>query len=234
MKTDDDKNLGDAIPTKFPAELEAMIRDLEAHSGLPRSTVIRRCVRFAMDEVQRRGDADWLLYDEKKPIGFLAKAVVKENASSYKAKPKNSPKRKVSHLTDKAWVSLSIFGAIPAGWPAEGSARKAKRTVKVPRGKYPSDAFGLDVTGDSMNAAKGRLGPILPGETVVLVPFECGDRAAGKIVAALIDGKTTLKRMVCPKDADCYLQPESTNPEFAGRMRPLEEVTVQGVVVGKL
>ena len=147
---------------------------------------------------------------------------------------KKPAKSKRAHLTDQAWVSLGIYGTIPAGWPADGAVRKPKRTVRVPRGKYPSDAFGLDVTGESMNAAKGKLGPILPGETVVLAPFECADKAAGKIVAALIDRRTTLKRLVCPAGKPCYLQPESSEPEFAGKMHPLEEVTVQGVVIGKL
>ena len=33
-----------------------------------------------MDEVRRRGDADWLLHDEKPPIGFLKSAQPKASA----------------------------------------------------------------------------------------------------------------------------------------------------------
>ena len=143
-------------------------------------------------------------------------------------------KEKRSYRRDVREVSLSIFGTIPAGWPDARHSFKPKRTIMVSKGRYPSDAFGLDVLGDSMDAAKGKLGPILPGETVVLAPFTTADEAAGKIVAAMIDGHTTLKRLVCPKGGDCYLRAESNNPVFAGVMHPLHDLEVQGVVVSKL
>ncbi len=143
-------------------------------------------------------------------------------------------KSKRAHLTDKAWVSLDIYGDIPAGWADDRQSIEPKRTIKFPRSEFCPGMFGLDVTGDSMNAAKGKLGPIRPGETVLLVPFTTATDAAGKIIAANIDGRTTLKRMVCPKGKPCHLQPESNAPEFAGAMHPLDEITVLGVVVGKL
>lgn len=131
-------------------------------------------------------------------------------------------------------VSLPIFGTIPAGWPDHRAAKKPKRVVVVPRGKFPDDAFGLDVDGDSMNLARGRFGPVLPGQTVVLIPFTSKDEAADQIVAAMIDGRTTLKRLVCPKNAKCFLRAESSNPAFDDAMHPMDILTVQGVVVGKL
>lgn len=147
---------------------------------------------------------------------------------------KKTGKRKIGHLTDKAWVSLSVHSDIPAGHADDIQALKPKRTAKIATSRFRPGMFGLDVTGESMNAAKGRLGSIHPGDTVLVMPFTTASEAAGKIVAANIDGRTTLKRMACPAGKPCYLQPESTAPEFAGKMHPLDEITVLGVVVGKL
>ena len=163
-----------------------------------------------------------------KPDGNSQQATVRTGKAASRKKEKRA------RFTDIQEVSLGVWGTIPAGWPDARRVSKPKRTVMVRKGEYPAEAFGLDVVGDSMNAATGKLGPVLPGETVVLVPFTNCEDAAGKIVAALIDGHTTLKRLVCPKDADCYLKPESTNPVFAGRMCPLDDLTIQGVVVGRL
>lgn len=100
----------------------------------------------------------------------------------------------------------------------------------LPRGKYPPGAFGLDVRGDSMNAT--RPDPILDGDTVILMPPEEREPKSGDIVAALIDGETCLKRLA-NGDRPAYLKSESTNPVY-GALIPVQELVIQGVVIGKL
>ena len=134
---------------------------------------------------------------------------------------------------DVLLVSLSVLSSIPAGWPDERVAVKAKREVRVAKGRFPEGAFGLDVTGESMNAARGKFGPILDGETVVLLAPDRREPKHGDIVAALCDGRTTLKRLWC-KPKPCVLRAESTAPEFVNDIRPAHDLVIQGVVVGKL
>ena len=141
-------------------------------------------------------------------------------------------------MRDIATVSLPIFGQLPAGWPQtrDGvAAQRPARTATVPKGKFPEGAFGLDVRGDSMNAAGPQ--PILDGDTVVLLPPEQRSPRVGDIVAALIDGETCLKRLVrggSRRGTDGHhLRSESTNPVH-GELYPAHDLVIQGVVVGKL
>ena len=144
-------------------------------------------------------------------------------------------------LRDIATVSLPIFGQLPAGWPQtrEGvAAQRPARTAAVPKGRFPDGAFGLDVRGDSMNAAAPR--PIFDGDTVVLLPPEQRPPRVGDIVAALLDGETCLKRLVRGGGsrrrggaAGHHLRSESTNPTH-GELYPAHDLVIQGVVVGKL
>ena len=160
-------------------------------------------------------------------------------------------------LRDIATVSLPIFGQLPAGWPQtrDGvAAQRPARTLAVARGRFPDGAFGLDVRGDSMNAARPQ--PILDGDTVVLLPPEQRPPRVGDIVAALLDGETCLKRLVGGgrkaegrrqkaegrrqraegggrKVEGHHLRSESTNPVH-GELYPAHDLVIQGVVVGKL
>ncbi len=130
-------------------------------------------------------------------------------------------------------VSLPIFGHLPAGWPQtrEGVAsQRPARAVPVKRGRFPEGAFGLEVRGESMNAAAPR--PILDGDIVVLLPPEQREPRHGDIVAALVDGETCLKRLV-NKARPAHLRSESTNPAFK-EIYPAHDLVIQGVVVGKL
>ena len=188
--------------------------------------------RWIIHEFLMEHDAEYsAAFKERKPYGKSSLKSGEQQKSTFRKSP---TKAKRAKLTDIQEVSFSIFDSIPAGWPDHRHAIKPKRTIMVPKGKYPTDAFGLDVIGDSMNTARGKLGPVLPGETVVLVPFTSADEAAGKIVAAMIDGQTTLKRLFCPKGSACYLRAESKNPAFAGKIHPLHDLEVQGVMIGKL
>ena len=142
-------------------------------------------------------------------------------------------KEKRSRLRDIATVSLPIFGYLPAGWPQSGEGVRQQhppRSVPVRKGRFPEGAFGLEVRGDSMNAATPE--PILHGDTVVLVSPEQREPKSGDIVAALIDGETCLKRLA-NGDRPAHLRSESDNPAYRA-IYPVHELVIQGVMVGKL
>ena len=82
--------------------------------------------------------------------------------------------------------------------------------------------FLLRVEGDSMIDAH-----IVSGDCVVL---EFREPRNGDIVAALIDGETTLKRFVI-KDGQPYLQAEN---EMYPDLTPARELIIQGVMVALL
>ena len=80
--------------------------------------------------------------------------------------------------------------------------------------------FALRVRGDSMQGAR-----IFDGDLAIVEP-----RAPkpGDIVVAVIDGETTLKRLVKQKEK-YFLRAE--NPKYP-ELVPTDELKVQGVVVG--
>jgi repressor LexA len=86
----------------------------------------------------------------------------------------------------------------------------------------PTRAFAVRVSGDSMVDAG-----IFSGDIVVL---EKKDAKPNDIVAALIDGENTLKRLV--KDGDqIYLKAENI---LYPNLHPVEKLDIQGVVVSVL
>ena len=177
-----------------------------------RSTYFRKCARLELER--------YLLSAGRQPQRPVA------------ARPP-SRKEKRTRLRDIDTVSLAVFGVIPAGWPqTSDQARFPVRYVRVAKGRFPEGAFGLDVRGDSMNAAAPE--PILDGETVVLVLPEQREPCHDDIVAALCDGQTTLKRLKCSPRKQCVLHAESNNPAFARDIVPAHDLTIQGVVIGKL
>jgi repressor LexA len=118
-------------------------------------------------------------------------------------------------------VDIPLFGAIPAGLP-ESREQDAEGCVSVDVesiGFKPTrNTFALRVTGDSMI---GR--HILDGDFVVL---EHGPEPRnGQIVAALIDGASTLKTFVL-KGGKPWLRAE--NPKYP-ELIPAQELMIQGV-----
>jgi repressor LexA len=118
-------------------------------------------------------------------------------------------------------VDIPLFGSIPAGAPldreqtAEGCVTVDVETIGY---KPTRNSFALRVTGDSMI---GR--HILDGDFVVM---EHGPEPRnGQIVAALIDGASTLKTFVM-KAGKPYLKAE--NPKYPDLM-PAQELMIQGV-----
>ena len=123
-------------------------------------------------------------------------------------------------------LDIPIFGSIAAGF-AELREQEAVGCVTVDAetlGIRPHAlVFALRVKGDSMI---GR--HILEGDIVVIErgPQPC----SGEVVAALIDGESTLKTFVMEKGRPCL---RAENPKYP-KLIPAEELIIQGVMVGLL
>lgn len=134
-----------------------------------------------------------------------------------KARALITPVQKV-RITD-----IPIYGQIPAGMAvaaeqtAEGHVSLDTGSVNASKG---ATTFALRVRGDSMIGAH-----ILDGDIVILEDRK--DVRSGDIVAALIDGETTLKRYVMERGRP-YLKAE--NPLYPDLV-PARELLVQGVMV---
>jgi repressor LexA len=118
-------------------------------------------------------------------------------------------------------VDIPLFGSIPAGLPqtreqdAEGCVSVDIESIGF---KPTRNTFALRVAGDSMI---GR--HILDGDVVVL---EHGPEPRhGDIVAALVDGESTLKTFL-RKSGKPYLKAE--NPKYPDLI-PAQELMIQGV-----
>ncbi len=125
----------------------------------------------------------------------------------------------------RAMIEIPIYGTIPAGLPADerqqpdGCISVDVETLRLPKG---ARVFALKVRGDSMIGAG-----ILSGDVVVL---EFREPRNGEVVAALIDGETTLKRYVVQRGKP-FLKAE--NPRFQNLI-PAQELVIQGVQVALL
>jgi repressor LexA len=134
-----------------------------------------------------------------------------------KARALITPAMKV-RITD-----IPIYGQIPAGMSAlteqaiEGHVSLDKRSANVSKNR---GTFALRVRGDSMIGAH-----ILDGDIVILEDSK--EVHNGDIVAALIDGETTLKRYVVEHGRP-YLKAE--NPRYPDLI-PARELKIQGVMV---
>jgi repressor LexA len=117
-------------------------------------------------------------------------------------------------------IDVPVFGTIPAGYAAdvepqqEGCISVDINTLGIPKN---ARTFALRVRGDSMINAH-----ILDGDHVIM---EIKDPRRNDIVAALIDGETTLKRYIV-EAGRTYLKAE--NPDFPDLI-PTSELIIQGV-----
>lgn len=134
-----------------------------------------------------------------------------------KARALITPVQKV-RITD-----VPIYGQIPAGMATlteqtiEGHVSLDSRSVNASKN---GKTFALRVRGDSMIDAH-----IVDGDIVILEDRK--DVQNGDIVAALIDGETTLKRYVMEHGRP-YLKAE--NPLYPDLV-PARELRIQGVMV---
>jgi len=118
---------------------------------------------------------------------------------------------------------VPIYGQIPAGMASlteqdvEGHVSLDHHSANVSKSH---GTFALRVRGDSMIGAH-----ILDGDIVILEQSK--EVHNGDIVAALIDGETTLKRYVVDRGRP-YLKAE--NPRYPNLI-PARELKIQGVMV---
>ncbi len=126
-------------------------------------------------------------------------------------------------------LPIPVYGVIPAGLPAANAQHpEADETLALdpsalglrPDSRQP--LFALRVRGDSMIGAN-----ILEDDLVFLTP---GEPRSGQIVAALIDGESTLKRFL-RQNGRPVLRAE--NPHYPDLL-PAEELLIQGLMVGLL
>jgi repressor LexA len=120
---------------------------------------------------------------------------------------------------------IPVFGEIPAGLPdhrvqrEEGCVYADLDSLDIRR---TARTFALRVRGDSMTGAH-----ILDGDIVVL---EMREPDHGNIVAALLDGETTLKRYLV-RNRQPFLRAE--NPAYPDLI-PAHELVIQGVMIALL
>ena len=130
-----------------------------------------------------------------------------------------------SHPRRGVLAEIPLYGSIPAGLPTAAEQEpdsyiSVDTTSLGVRANTP--LFALRVRGDSMIGAS-----ILEGDTVFLTPREPRPR---DIVAALIDGESTLKRFLLHR-GHAFLRAE--NPRYPDLL-PVAELVIQGVMVGLL
>lgn len=121
-------------------------------------------------------------------------------------------------------VALPVVGLVPAGPPqpvqgAEPAAADAWLDEEILGFRPRPGSFVLKVRGDSMKDAG-----ILDGDLVLVEPNP--EPRAGQIVVALIDGESTLKRLVKMRGA-WYLKAD--NPAYP-ELHPRADLVIQGVV----
>lgn len=116
---------------------------------------------------------------------------------------------------------VQIHGSIAAGFPdyTESSGVVASMQAPLPPGarRRAPESFALRVRGDSMIDAD-----IHDGDMVIVEP---GSPKHGDIVAALIDGETTLKRLI-KQGGKVYLKAE--NKSYPN-LDPVSELVIQGI-----
>ena len=119
-------------------------------------------------------------------------------------------------------VDIPVYGAIAAGYPdrVESGGEIGRLQVDIQSAGFGSrrKSFALQVRGESMVDAE-----IYDGDMVIVEPREAHD---GDIVAALIDGETTLKRFIKNPGEPPYLKAEN---KFYPELYPVNELCVQGV-----
>lgn len=167
-------------------------------------------------------------HPEKRPTRSFPEAMSKKGRSVPTAAQLNDVMQvsgdktaKIGSRKRKTFASVPIAGTISAGWgdPAEpadlGEIPVDLHALNI---QPSSRTFALRVRGDSM------IGALIADGDLVIV--EAREPKIGDIVAALIDGETTLKRFVT-LDGSLFLRAE--NPRYPDLI-PMHELTVQGVV----
>lgn len=129
---------------------------------------------------------------------------------------------RLANETTKRVPGIPLLGAIPAGLAdlrvqePDGLMHVDLESLKIPRS---SRIFALKVTGDSMIGKQ-----IMDGDIVIME--QNADPKPGDVVAALIDGQSTLKTYLLDRGRP-FLRAE--NPRYPNLI-PLSELMIQGVM----
>jgi repressor LexA len=119
-------------------------------------------------------------------------------------------------------VDIPVYGSIAAGYPdgvePGGEIGRLQIDVHTAGIRRARRAFALKVRGDSMIDAG-----IFDGDIVILEPGPAKDQ---DIVAALIDGETTLKRFIQKSGRHPFLKAE--NARYP-QLHPVSELVIQGI-----
>ncbi len=190
------------------------IREIQAHFGFASPFAVTRHLRA----LEQKG----LL----QRVAGKARAFIEPQAKR-RAHPSTSRPPSLTDTTASlgALTRVPLYGVIPAGLPTaneqepDGFVTFDTATFGLTRN---ARLFALRVRGDSMIGAN-----IVDGDTVFLTPREPHPR---DIVAALIDGESTLKRFLVERGQP-FLRAE--NPRYPDLL-PADELVIQGVMVGLL
>jgi SOS-response transcriptional repressor LexA len=131
-----------------------------------------------------------------------------------------SPCRVMTGMNPVHLVYIPLLGTIAAGYPSDQEEQSERcisideDTLQLPRN---ARTFALEVRGDSMVDAH-----IIDGDVVIL---ELRDPTHRDIVAALIDGETTLKRFLVQKGKPFLRAENAKYPDLI----PAHELVIQGV-----
>jgi repressor LexA len=126
----------------------------------------------------------------------------------------------MTRMVPPKFVHIPFVGIIPAGYPSD-QEQQSDRCISIDEDtlQLPKNArtFALEVRGDSMIDAH-----IVAGDVVIM---ELRDPTHRDIVAALIDGETTLKRFLVQKGKTFLRAENSKYPDLI----PAHELVIQGV-----
>lgn len=204
--------------TSRQQQLLEFLEKAHAEQGfMPSSREVQRHFGFA----SQTAAMDLLRALERK--GFIrrlpgkARAVVLNNQGGGARSPAPLP------IHEKSLRTIPIYGNIAAGMPQD-SPMETTRNLIVDASSFGltrnSPTFALEVRGDSMHDAH-----IVQGDFVIM---EIREPRSGDIVAALIDGESTLKRYLT-RSGIAFLKAENAAyPELI----PAQELVIQGVMVG--
>jgi len=195
--------------TKRQQELLDFIRDQQQERGVTPST---REIQEHFAFGSQTAVMDHLKALERK--GMLERSQGKARALILK-----------TFVSAASMMNIPVYGTIPAGLPADQSQESDAcisidlETLRLPKG---AQAFALKVRGDSMVNAG-----IYENDTVIL---EVKEPRHKDVVAALIDGETTLKRYIVQQGVP-FLRAE--NPNYSDLI-PIQELVIQGVMIALL
>jgi len=185
-------------------------------------------IRDFIEETQRASGVSPSTREIQRHFGFASRNAVTDHLAALKKKGAiRSDGGKARSITipavhpRAALADIPLYGSIAAGIPEtqqqenDGFITIDFESLKISRN---TRAFALKVRGDSMVNAG-----IYEWDTVVL---EFREPREKDIVAALIDGETTLKRYVV-QGGKAFLKAENTKYKD---LIPVEELIIQGVV----